>query len=134
MFQVADDFLDSQRESTIFTAAMASTLAKVDLIGKRVEAMDGTYPGYVKEYNKKKDLFKVRYYKEGNERGRAKKLVIVKYEDLLEKLVYTYAPNNDDEEEDDEEYALVDVNEDDEADSDSTSTSEEDSDEDSLCF
>ena len=135
VFQVADDFLDSQRESTIFTAAMASTLAKVDLIGKRVEAMDGRYPGYVKEYNKKKDLFKVRYYKEGNERGRAKKLVIVKYEDLLEKLVYTYAPNNDDEEEDNEEYALVDVNEDDEADSDSTaSTSEEDSDEDSLCF
>ena len=79
------------------------------------------------------NLFKVQYYKEGNERGRAKKLLYVKYEDLLEKLVYTYTPNNDDEEVD-EEYALVDLNEDDEADSDSASTSEEESDEDSLCF
>ena len=51
---------------------MASNLAKVDLIGKRVESMDGKYPGYVKEYNRKKNLFKVRYYKQGNERGRAK--------------------------------------------------------------
>ena len=54
VFQVADDFLDSQREPTIFTAEMASNLAKVDLIGKRVESMDGKYPGYVKEYNKKR--------------------------------------------------------------------------------
>lgn len=37
----------------------------------------------------KKDLFKIQYYKENNKKGRAKKLLNIKYEDPLEKLVCT---------------------------------------------
>ena len=40
VFQIADDFLEGLNEQTIFTAEMASSSTRVDLICKRVESLN----------------------------------------------------------------------------------------------
>ena len=45
VFQVSDNYLDSLNEQTYVTAEMIWSLIRVDLTGKRVESLEGKYPG-----------------------------------------------------------------------------------------
>ena len=94
------------------TLQMASDLSNEKLVGKLVEPDQGC-PGYVKSYNRSKDVFVVRYYRKGHEKKRARKLAKdLSREDLMAILLFT-RPNAD---EDDEELgtdAIVDITSDD---------------------
>ena len=52
---------------------MASNLAKVDLNGRRIEALDGKYPGSSRVYNTK-IYSRFGTTKKGSKKGRAKNL------------------------------------------------------------
>ena len=112
VYRVADDFLECFNElgeQEPFTLAQARGLKKNELVGKRVIPLNGEYPGYVASYNKTKEEFSLRYYRQGEEKKRAKKLSTLKYEPLLQQLVYSNsnapaAGANDD----DVEYLIVD--------------------------
>ena len=66
IFQVANDFLDTLSERMAdCTLQMASDLSNEKIVGKLVEP-DQRCPGYVKSYNRSKDVFVVRYYRKGH--------------------------------------------------------------------
>ena len=105
IFVVADDFLDSLSEQANLTLEIAQGLKKSDLVGRKVVPLNGVCPGYVLSYNKKTDIFWLRYYRVGLEKSRAKKKEKVNYLQLLTMLLYSDPGDADD---NDVEYAVVD--------------------------
>ena len=78
VYRVAYDFLECFNdlgEQEPFTLAQARSLKKNELV--------------VASYNKTKEEFSLRYYRQGEERKGAKKLSTLKYEPLLQQLVYS---------------------------------------------
>lgn len=105
IFEVADDFLDSLSEQANLTLETAQGLKKTELVGRKVVPLNGITPGYVLSYNKNTDIFWLRYYREGQEKSRAKKREKVNYVQLLTKLLYSDPGGADD---NDVEYTVVD--------------------------
>ena len=87
MLQVADDFLDSYHEQEAITLAQARQLGREELVGRKVLLLDGKYPGYVQKYNKKTEVFTLRYHREGQELKRARALASACCAGVLERLL-----------------------------------------------
>ena len=69
------------------TLAQARQLGREELLGRKLVPLDGKYPGYVQKYNKKTEVFTLRYHREGQELKRAKALVRTSHAGVLERLL-----------------------------------------------